>query len=462
MKRVNIELINNASIFDGTKIWDRSRTGYVKYEGGMAKFMDKDGVTVLDEKPEIEYRMETLNMNLPFNEFVHLDFEITGSLAFRDFMFIFADDTARFAMSNRFLGNNLEISSEYLKSDGQYWNSSIEFEWRKYHEAKTMYENKEMDYDNFRLTTPYSASTKFWVGINLKDLCRLLLFMHKEFNVWYEIYGSLFFNAVDGLKEFFTKYAEGIHWTPEDQYYSYFLNENPYGDRAQFMEFKNVGMILFSQIERQSKSICRGYIDVFRNKDPREISMTGGTILPKVEIFQTDGRFSATIKTRACWFSMSDASVPEAYTWSTILKPTFERTPKSEWYKLLPCEPKNGCLHCKYKEDTVFRNLGTELQNPPCAFLMENRALIEKRRAMYGDSPVLQFYDVVWDQSGMKENPNNPLSVKYKKLVEERFGKDYFKKMGVDTAQGKDFSVESKIKKESDGTFTFFGMKIVK
>lgn len=426
-----IKLLNESSIYDGTKIWDKSREGYIQYTGaGTVQFIE--GEKIIEEKPEMDYRNEILKMNLPFNEFCYFQFEISGSLLFRDYLFSFEQlgNVARFAKSNRFLGNRLAPSVEYLadtpyvkflSKDG--WNflsKELKDCWNEYKLEEEKYDKKEIDYDNFRLSTPYFADTQFYIGVNLKDLCRILAFTRVEFSSLYRVYAPQFYGAVPGLEEFFNEYFErnGV----EDTFYAYLETENatkPYGDKVKYESYGDVGMILLSQIIRQSKSIFRGYLNLLKGKDLKDHTITGATIVP-LKVLQTEGRLDSTIKTRSCWFSMSDASVGKEYTWSGILERFYKSTPESELGSLLPCNPKNGCLKCIYKEDTVFRNLGTELQNAPCAFLMEDRSLIEKRASDYGNSATLDFYRKVWDIAKMKDNPNNPLQIKYHSMLKEK------------------------------------------
>jgi len=411
---MSIKLLNEGSIYDGFEFWKRSRINRLKVTGDRVLFYkDND---IIEAKDKEAYMKEVLTMNLSYNEFVYFEFEIVGSLLFRDFMFSFSNIIDRWAESTRFNGNLLHPSKEYIDPQTGKVMDELKNIWNIYEVGRQKFEKGDITFDQFRLDMPYSAETIFWIGINLKNLSRMLSLMRKEFYPIYKVYAPQFFNEVEGLKEFFESYYDSTG--VEDSMYQYFSDgvSDPYGGRINWENLGNIGFILYSQLIRQSGTIFRGYFDLLRNIGLESHNFTGKSIV-KVECLQTEKRRLATAKIRSCWFSMSDASSGKDYSWSKILESYFKSTPDSELPELLPCSPKDGCIgNCKFKQDLAFRNVNLESQHLPCAFLLEDYKLIEDRARENGNSVTIDFYRKVWRISGMKDNPSNDLRLKYEEL----------------------------------------------
>ena len=359
-KDPKVTLLNKPDILEGFQLWLKSREAIIEYDG--------DDIIVGGQRDDLDaYTSKILKMNLQYNNFPFFIFEIQGSLLSRD-VFFNCTEISQWATSTRFfhsLSNEINydafsISSEYKgKSEDQ----MLTF-------LKLM--KSESNPDKARLEMPYSLSTRYWIGLNLKTLVSFLGLLKIKLPFFYETYGKLILDQVPEVEELIPNFVDDIYW-------KYFNPDNSPKDSKSIVNdyihlHTNMGMILYSQFLRQSSATTSGLYSYL--SDDSEKIPVGKTRIP---IYHTSHlkRFMRTVSNRTCAFSMSDDKSENS--WYHILEPYLKDMDLEEFKSILPCKyDKNQLKFCKFREDIKFRNNKFE-KNLPCPMLACNVGIAEER-----------------------------------------------------------------------------------
>lgn len=354
----SVRLINQPDINGGYSLWIKSREAIIEYDGN-------DIIVGGYRTDKIEYINSILKQNLQYNNFPFYIFEIRGSLLSRDVFFTF-NEIAQWSVSSRFFHSlTKEVNYDAFSLSGEYDDTSQLEEFIRLMEI-------ESNPDKARLKMPYSMSTRYWIGLNFKQLTSFLALLRDRLPQIYEVYGKLILSEVPEIEKFIPKFVDSV-------YEKYFSPKKEFKeDKVEVNDFihlsTKMGMIMYSQFIRQSSTVTSGLYDWIINH-PGEVPI-GET---PIEIYHTThkDRFLRTISNRTCAFSMSDEK--SINSWYTILEPYLKDKTLDEFKEILPCEyDGNKLKRCPFREDIKFRNNKFE-KNLPCPMLACNVKLAEER-----------------------------------------------------------------------------------
>ena len=385
-KSATIKLISETAldsslggIYDGYDLWIRSRKGIVQGDSYSDNFLVGKEEVGFDE-----YSKRILKMNLQYNNFPYFVFEINGSILFRDILFNI-NKTSQWSVSLRFMHSvhdrldesNFPISEEYkgIKE----WEDAFD----KYYDLVKI----EPNTDRNRVLMPYSMSSTYWIGINLKSLVSLLGMLKLKMPFIYNLYGKLIEAEVlhrlglDVSSLYRSEVDSGIS--------QYFLGDAKSSEEScssfgnHFSLNTKLSMILFSQFLRQSEVCVSGFYDILEHSDPEEFKhkvITGSTEMMINYVAHKD-RVKKTVSNRLCWFSQSDGDEQDSKSWSKFLNLFIKEVKTVEQFKeFLPCKFSGDKLcDCAFKDDVKFRNEGLEKSNLPCSILSNNLSYAEQR-----------------------------------------------------------------------------------
>lgn len=359
-KEPKVTLLNKPNTDEGFNLWIKSRESIIEYDG--------DDIIVGGQRDNLdEYKSKILGMNLQYNNFPFYIFEIQGSLLSRD-VFFNCTEIAQWATSTRFFHSlTKEVNYDAFSISNEYGHQSDD-QMKEFIDQIISSSNP----DEARLHMPYSLSTKYWVGMNLKTLTSFLGMLKIELPFFYEVYGKQIISQCPEIENLIPNFVDDIYWkyfNPTSEFKVDKIEANDYIHLS-----TNMGLILYSQFLRQSSATTSGLYSWLKS-NPDEIP-TGST---RLQIYHTSHkkRFMRTVSNRTCAFSMSDDKSENS--WYHILEPYLKGMDLEEFKKILPCKyEKNQLKFCKFREDIKFRNNKFE-KNLPCPMLACNVNIAEER-----------------------------------------------------------------------------------
>lgn len=370
-KDPSIELISRQD--DSQKVWLISRPHLSEHD------------------PEL---MKIKTMDLPVNDFDKLTFKITSSLLIRDLLYHIrpSADWARSNRTTRINKETLFYSSEYKYNE--YKDSDDLHRFEKTHEYITD-ENTNLDIRKDRF--PYSVSTDYCWGCDIRTLISLLRSMKKYTPYIFEVYGKLFLDALGMKFEELPPSSDSI------------INEiacyQDFGDNSTVKVDDTFGVVmiqytgkgsLLSQFIRQHRARVRSSL-IYRLRSFKTFEQAA--YLNQDELFTmqsitTKELAQKLMKTRACWFSKQDKKSKSS--WSAIVSALIKET-GMKFEECLPCD---GCLDkCPWKSEQLARCLANKPGeskgevNPPCVLITGLPQLGKLRKAKFNsDSELYQHW----------------------------------------------------------------------
>lgn len=391
-----VKLIDLNVATSGFFMWMKSRQEIITDEDGYHFMKDMElhdewieqipyQFIVGGELVRLEDYYERINqMNLQYNNFEYMVFEVNGSCLFRDFLYNISE-AAAWAESSRFLFSILDESEIY---NSENYRISAEYaginQWEEQFDRYMQAIKDDPIVDHNRLHMPYSISSRFWFGASVRTLTSMVAWLKFNSPALYEIYGTQF--------EYYLKLGREITKKDIDsKLHQLVLEEGPHEEGSVEMNgfyYLNTKMalILYSQFIRQSGTTISGYYNILMH-DYSEIDefmtrvFTGSTVID-VYYQAHKTKVKHTVSKRLCAFAMSSGEGPDS--WSYFLNRLVPKNMTADQLKeLLPCSF-NGyeMTHCVHHDDIKFRNEGMEISNCPCPLVTKSmeHAQMKKER----------------------------------------------------------------------------------
>jgi nucleoside 2-deoxyribosyltransferase len=377
-----VQLNYETDPLSGFDIWLQSKRSVVKTSDEL--------VTIGTRTISIhDYFDEIMDMNMQYNNIPYFVFEVTGSILFRDILYNI-NKTSQWAESlrlkhsviNQHDPSNFKISSEY---------KGIE-EWDKAFDEYFEAVQSESRVDKNRVTMPFSLSSTYWIGMNLKTLISFLSMLKYRMPFFYMKYGILFERVINDEFRLRSPFLDDFditkYYSPElDSGFQKYFNVTETRDQCiQMGDYvyltQKMGMVLYSQFIRQADTDIAGLYDVISHTDINEFKhkvFTGSSTFYVRYVAHMD-RVKKTIGDRICWISQSDGDESDPRYWSKFINTFIHGIGLEEFKKLLPCKfYKNKVIGCKFAKDIEFRDQKLQKGYIPCGIKNHSKEYCKQR-----------------------------------------------------------------------------------
>lgn len=332
-----------------------------------------------------EELMKIDKMDLPVNNFKHINFSITSSLIFRDLLYHIrpSADWARSNRTTQIDHTNLIYSSEYMDLmtviDEQLWNYCIDTSI-----------NLDIRKDKF----PGYMSTDYSFGVDLRTLTAMLRSMKKSIKWLFDIYGVLFLKAMNCT-------LDDLPVTQDTLFESLAVDYNT-KESVRIIEdadlciitYKGTGSLLAQFIRQHTARVRSTFVTDLINCDSVKKSCdfnqsdlhTMQSMMPRSLAFKL-------IKTRACWFAKFDMDSKSS--WSDIIVGLI-KTADLPFKDCIPCGL--DAAKCPWKQEQLARCLAANPAsskgevNPPCPIITGIPELVQLRKAKFKSNSALFKY----------------------------------------------------------------------
>jgi len=359
---------------------------------------------LLHDDEKIKEKVES--MDLPLNGLASYVFHINSSIMFRDLIFTLRP-AAMWAKSNRISNidyDNMFISGEY---DIDVRDRNIDIE--QLSEVIDSIANGE-EQELAKKMLPMSCNTEFVISIDDRTLVAFLKTLMTHSIDVYNIYGKLFLSAL-GVD---SSYIKNRHCGDIFDKLSISKLEFDSVNKVEFAldsiaSVHKVSSNLMAQFIRQHYSTVKNQLfNIVKDTSIYDLYSTCNEDII-VAMYANRKSFDRTISVRTCWFAQFDDD--DNSSWSYILSPfIIDKTP-SEFASILPC--RGDGKNCKIREDMMAK---IELRDNlyPCPILIEDPALVKKRKLRYSSNSIVskKWADMVISGE-ISNNVNNDLRVEY-------------------------------------------------
>jgi hypothetical protein len=337
--------------------------------------------------------MDIRKVDLPVHSFAFVSFEITGSILLRDILY-HVRPTSDWARSNR----TTAINKDTLFYSGEYENSELDIERWKYCTDESM--NLDIRKDKF----PYTVSTDFCWGGDLRTIATVLKSMEAELPAIWEVYGNLFLNALKnvgleilppGRSDLFSslgipdeyslkEYEDGeIVSIPEIEVHDYY--------DTVMIQYRGKGSLL-SQFIRQHIARVRSTLitEVMKCTHISDTIKLVQDDLYDMQVITTIEGAKKLIATRACWFAKFDMASRSS--WNDIISTLIKRF-NLKLTDVIPCKGDNNA--CPWKTEQLARCIAANPTgskgevNPPCPYITGIPEMISIRKAKFNSNSTL-------------------------------------------------------------------------
>lgn len=291
IRPMKIETVKCSGFNTITDVWLKYRDEYLKRNPDGSVENIKNGRKYSKE----EYDNEIYNMDLSVNYMDMILLNIQSSTVFREFIFQFEDNIARWGMSSRDHAEFLTYCSEELASLPGTLNA-----YREFKRIQDEFKSGEKSFDAMRECLPVAYQTEFMIYLPVKQFIKdIAIFYHAFHNIlpdmWKSIYEACYEN--EDLRPWLKKIAsyqnteemrifEGTKKKMLDISGQDFILQNRY-----YKYLGNIGSVLYSQLIRMEKSYTYGYYEFMKS-------------LPKLTVPNCKSPFE-------CWSAMSEDRVEE-------------------------------------------------------------------------------------------------------------------------------------------------------
>lgn len=332
------------------------------------------------------------SMDMSLNSLCTLTFEITSSIMFRDFLFSIRpiQAWARSLRSAPLTADNLSISDE--------------FNWGEVGIANTLKMIVDgVPQDLARENLPMTLSTSYTISMDFRTVCGLIKTIREIDPKMYEVYGWQFQNQIveiagyktNKVKSFYDNYAlkdsEMYHnkltivgdmmfgsYLMKCSLSSQFLRRNSVIKTNIWNEFKEFGYMHSSEMYQYEKLQVAFYIPI--------------------------KAYDNLMKLRSHWFADWSNDM-----WGTIVGDYIWDMSIEDFWNFIPSG--NGKID-PYHRDMLSRVNGEE-HNLPCPIMLEYPGLVYQRLSDHGENPVILKYEKLVSEGYIKDNPKNELRIQY-------------------------------------------------
>lgn len=334
-----------------------------------------------------ELDMEAIgSMDMSLNSLCMLTFEVTSSIAFRDWLFTIRPifPWARSSRSAPLTVENTNISEEF----GAIGTLDIECVLDEIASG--------VPQDQAREGLPLSMSTSYMVTMDFRTCCGMIKTMKDMDSDMDNIYGYLFHNEIRHIEGFGTSKVRSFIDV-------YMIDQHKFDKRA------NIKMALMSQMIRSSNA-------TFRNELWNKIHYQGYNSVGKMlqsdkvilDIFMEPHSYEKLMKLRSHWFADWSEDM-----WGTMVGDYVQHMNAWEFWDFIP----NG----NGKEDPYYRDMISrvtgEEHNLPCPIMLEAPYLVMQRLALHGRNTVIDKYIELVEAGCIKDNPDNKLRKEYEHVI---------------------------------------------